>query len=136
VAAGKNFGWRLMEGPSCRPTDTACNAQTVTQLNLTNPVDSYGRQIGQSVTGGYVYRGTAVPGLRGNYIYADYQSARFFRFRIENGAAVDRVEITDQMRPAGGTVDNIASFGTDNAGEMYVAAFTPGAVYRVIAAAQ
>lgn len=136
VAAGKNFGWRLMEGPNCRPTDTACNAQSVTQLNLTNPVDSYGRQIGQSVTGGYVYRGTAVPGLRGNYIYADYQSARFFRFRIENGAAVDRVEITDQMRPAGGTVDNIASFGTDNAGEMYVAAFTPGAVYRVVAAAQ
>jgi hypothetical protein len=93
--------------------------------------------VGQSVTGGYVYRGSRVPGLRGNYIYADYQSARFFRFRIENGAAVDRTEITEQMRPVGGgAIDNIASFGTDNLGEMYVAAFTPGAVYRVIAAAQ
>lgn len=136
VAAGANFGWRLMEGPNCRPGDGACNAQTVTQLGLTQPVDSYGRMVGQSITGGYVYRGSAVPGLRGHYIYADYQSARFFRFRIENGAAADRVEITDQMRPATGNIDNIASFGTDNSGEMYVAAFTPGAVYRVVAAAQ
>lgn len=134
IPAGANFGWRLMEGENCRPGDGTCNAQTVTQLGLTQPVDTYGRMIGQSVTGGYVYRGTAVPGLRGHYIYADYQSARFFRFRIENGAAVDRVEITDQMRPSTGNIGSIASFGTDNSGEMYVATFTPGAVYRVVAA--
>jgi len=134
IPAGSNFGWRLMEGPNCRPQDANCNAQTQAQLALKQPVDSYGRTVGQSVTGGYVYRGSNVPGLRGNYIYADYASARFFRFRIENGQAADRVEITDQMRPATGNIDNIASFGTDNAGEMYIAAFTPGAVYRVAAA--
>jgi len=134
IAAGTNFGWRLMEGPNCRPNDANCNAQTQAQMGLTQPVDSYPRTIGTSVTGGYVYRGSNVPGLRGNYIYADYNSARFFRFRIENGQAADRVEITDQMRPATGNIDNIASFGTDNAGEMYVAAFAPGAVYRVVAA--
>jgi glucose/arabinose dehydrogenase len=134
VAAGANFGWRLMEGPNCRPGDANCSAQTPSQMGLTQPVDSYARAIGQSVTGGYVYRGSAVPGLRGTYIYADYASARFFRFRIQNGAIADRVEITNQMRPATGAIDNIASFGTDNAGEMYVAAFTPGAVYRVAAA--
>jgi glucose/arabinose dehydrogenase len=134
VAAGTNFGWRLMEGPQCRPGDTVCNAQTQAQMGLKLPVDSYGRTVGQSVTGGYVYRGSAIPGLRGNYIYADYQTARFFRFRIQNGAIADRTEITAQLRPGNGNPRGIASFGMDNAGEMYVAAFTPGAVYRVVAA--
>ncbi|MEO8179360.1 MAG: PQQ-dependent sugar dehydrogenase [Deltaproteobacteria bacterium] len=134
IASGANFGWRLMEGPNCRPGDTNCNQQTQAQMGLKLPVDSYARAVGQSVTGGYVYRGSAIPGLRGTYIYADYASARFFSFRIENGAIAGRAEITDQMRPATGAIDNIASFGTDNAGEMYVAAFTPGTVYRVAAA--
>jgi glucose/arabinose dehydrogenase len=128
--AGTNFGWRIMEGPDCRPQDTVCNATT--RMGLTLPVDSYGRTIGQSVTGGYVYRGSKVPGLRGTYIYADYQSARFFRFRIQDGAIQDRQEITAQLQPAG--VEGIASFGTDNAGEMYIAAFDPGAVYRIVSA--
>jgi glucose/arabinose dehydrogenase len=131
--AGTNFGWRLMEGPNCRPNDAAC-PQT-DQSTLTLPVDSYPRNVGQSVTGGFVYRGSDVPGLRGRYIYADYASARFFSFRIDGGAVADRQEITDQMRPAGGgTIDGIASFGQDNAGEMYVTAYTPGAIYRVVAA--
>lgn len=130
IAAGLNFGWRIMEGGICRPNEANCNAQT--QAGLVLPVDTYPRDVGTSITGGFVYRGADVPGLRGHYIYADYNSARFFRFRMNSGALTERVEITNQMRPAGGgNLDNIASFGTDNAGEMYVAAFTPGAVYRV-----
>lgn len=133
IAAGLNFGWRIMEGGICRPNEANCNAQT--QNGLVLPVDTYPRDVGTSITGGYVYRGASVPGLRGYYIYADYNSARFFRFRMNNGALTERLEITNQMRPAGGgNIDNIASFGTDNAGEMYVATFTPGAVYRVAAA--
>jgi glucose/arabinose dehydrogenase len=133
IAAGTNFGWRIMEGNICRPGDTICNDQT--QQGLALPVDTYGRDVGQSVTGGYVYRGSNVPGLRGAYLYADYQSARFFRFRVQNGAIADKVEITEQMRPAeGGNIDNISSFGRDNAGELYVTAHNPGAVYRVAAA--
>jgi len=135
IPAGSNFGWRLMEGPNCRPGDTVCNQQTQQQMNLTQPVDSYGRTVGQSVTGGFVYRGSDIPGLRGTYIYADYQSARFFRFRIVNGAIADRTEITNQLRPAGNAqFGGISSFGSDNAGEMYVATFTPGVVYKVAAA--
>lgn len=131
--AGANFGWRIMEGPNCRPTDTVCPQRG--QAGLTLPVDSYARGVGTSVTGGYVYRGSNVPGLRGTYIYADYNSARFFSFRMDGGQLANRQEITAQMRPAGGgNIDNIASFGQDNAGEVYVVAFTPGAVYRVAAA--
>jgi glucose/arabinose dehydrogenase len=134
--AGANFGWRVMEGPNCRNNDAVC-AQNGT-AGLTLPVDSYPTALqGQrgSVTGGYVYRGSDIPGLRGAYIYADYVRAQFFRFRIEDGQAVDRTDITAQLRPGGGAPQNIASFGQDNDGEVYVAAFNPGAVYRITAAA-
>jgi glucose/arabinose dehydrogenase len=129
AAAGTNFGWRIMEGSVCRPGEGLCNT-----AGLTLPVDTYPRTVGASVTGGYVYRGAAIPGLRGHYLYADFVSGRSFRFRIEAGSAVDRQEISAELRPASDVFGNIASFGQDNSGELYVAAFTPGAVYRVIAA--
>jgi glucose/arabinose dehydrogenase len=131
--AGTNFGWRLMEGPACRPGDTACATADVSALTL--PVDSYGRAVGQSITGGYVYRGSNIPGLRGRYIYADYASEVFFSFRMVDGQMTDRRDITNQMRPVGGgTFGGVASFGQDNAGELYVTAYQPGAIYRVAAA--
>jgi glucose/arabinose dehydrogenase len=134
IAAGLNFGWRIMEGNDCGPVAAECTDQT--RAGLVLPVDTYTHQVGQSVTGGYVYRGSAVPGLRGHYLYADYQTKHVFRFRIENGVVADRVEITDQIvAPAGGAaVGNISSFGQDNAGEVYVVEYDNGAVYRVVQA--
>lgn len=131
--AGANFGWRLMEGPNCRPNDNVCPGMDTSGLIL--PIDSYPRNVGTSVTGGYVYRGSAIPGLRGRYIYADFNTARFFTFRVDNGQLAERQEVTEQLRPAGGgDFERIASFGRDNAGEVYVASFTPGAVFRIVAA--
>lgn len=136
TAAGANFGWRLMEGPECRPGDTVC--PLADRSNLILPIDSYGHGVGVSVTGGYVYRGSAVPGLRGRYIYADFRSSRFFTFRVDGGQLADRQDVSDQLRPAGIDAEDfteISSFGRDNAGEVYVAAFEPnGAVYRIVAA--
>jgi glucose/arabinose dehydrogenase len=133
TAAGTNFGWRIMEGPACRPGEPAGNCTAATAL--TPPVDSYSQDPQASVTGGYVYRGSGIAGLRGTYIYADYVTARFFRFRMgENGQATDRQEITNQLRPNGGAPQQISSFGQDNAGDVYVTAFNPGAIYRITAA--
>jgi glucose/arabinose dehydrogenase len=133
IPAGLNFGWRIMEGNICGPVAAECTDQA--RASLTAPVDTYDHDLGQSITGGYVYRGSRVPGLRGQYIYADYQTKHIFRFRINDGQIADRTEITDQIvAPGGGNVENIASFGTDNAGEVYIAAFTPGAVYRIVQA--
>ncbi|HWO10041.1 MAG TPA: PQQ-dependent sugar dehydrogenase [Polyangiaceae bacterium] len=133
IAAGLNFGWRILEGNDCGPNAAECTDPARTGLIL--PVDTYSHQVGQSVTGGYVYRGSAIPGLRGHYIYADYQTKHVYRFRMNNGQLADKVEITNQIvAPGGGAVENIASFGQDNAGEVYVAAFEPGAVYRIVQA--
>jgi glucose/arabinose dehydrogenase len=134
IGAGLNFGWRIMEGTNCGPVAAECTEQT--RAGLVLPVDTYGRDVGRSVTGGYVYRGSRVPGLVGQYIYADYAIKRVFRFRMENGQVADRVEITNQIvAPGGGAVEGIASFGVDNGGELYIASFAPaGAVYRIVQA--
>ncbi|HTV25499.1 MAG TPA: PQQ-dependent sugar dehydrogenase [Polyangiaceae bacterium] len=126
--SGRNYGWRLMEGDSCFNPNNGCNAAT---QNLVLPVAQYDHDTGQSITGGYVYRGPAIPNLRGTYLYADFQSARFFALRMAGGSvAQQQVEITDNINP-GGDVEAISSFGQDSAGEVYVVSFN-GSVYRIV----
>jgi glucose/arabinose dehydrogenase len=126
-AAGRNYGWRLMEGANCFNPDTGCDA---TVENLVLPIASYGREVGQSITGGYVYRGPSIPNLRGTYLYADYASARFFALRVSGGEVVqEQTDISADLNPDG-DVEGITSFGQDNAGELYVLSFG-GSVYRI-----
>ena len=125
---GRNYGWSVLEASSCfndvpdeppgpRPSFTApldsCDAGGITE-----PVASYNRVWGCSLTGGYVYRGQAIPSLRGAYLYADYCTGNFGRLRVENGALVEQVDITTDLNPDG--LFSFSSFGSDNAGELYV----------------
>lgn len=137
ATSGLNYGWRLMEGTNCFNPQQNCNPNN----NLVQPVTTYDRDAGQSITGGYVYRGSAIPALRGTYIYADYASARFFTLRIENGAAANVQDITDEINPTGfGANGNqrlatgIASFGIDHAGEVYVLSQGRDTIYKITAA--
>jgi glucose/arabinose dehydrogenase len=126
-AAGANFGWRLMEADECFNPDSGCDASA---QGLTLPVASYGRGTGQAITGGYVYRGQAIPSLRGTYLYADYQSAVFFALRMVGGVLVSEpVDISDEINP-GGDIGGITSFGQDAVGELYVVSFD-GDLYRI-----
>lgn len=124
--AGGNYGWRLMEGESCFNPDTDCNPNA----DLILPVTSYGRNLGRSITGGFVYRASSIPALRGTYFYADYSSARFWSLRMQGGAAVEQQEITADLNP-GNAVGDISSFGTNNAGEVFVTSLGGGTVYRI-----
>ena len=124
---GRNFGWRLMEAENCFNPDTGCDANAD---GLALPLASYGRQVGQCIIGGYVYRGSAIPALRGAYLYGDYESAVFFALRAPGGgAAGDPIDITANVNPEK-AVDEITSFGQDNAGEVYLTTFT-GQVFRL-----
>jgi glucose/arabinose dehydrogenase len=124
---GRNYGWRLMEGDTCFNPDSGCDAAA---MNLVLPIAQYARGDGRSITGGYVYRGAAIPDLRGTYLYADYVTANFFALRMANGsAALQQTEITDNINP-GNQVTSISSFGEDSAGELYVVSFD-GTVYRI-----
>lgn len=124
---GLNFGWRPREGMIATPT---INETPVTPA--TNPVFEYDRSLGYSVTGGYVYRGTAVPELRGKYIFADYGSARFWAMNLnETGTNGVTTQITTDINPNRSAVNNISSFGEDALGELYVCDLD-GQVFRIL----
>ncbi len=105
---GVNYGWNVMEGASCY------NASTCTQTGLQLPIIDYGHNSGAcSITGGYVYRGTAIPGIRGHYFYSDWCGGFLKSFRYENGVAVDQ-------KDWGLSSSAVTSFGQDFGGELYM----------------
>lgn len=128
---GVNFGWRPREGtiqtpgyPKEQPVTTA-----------TGPVLDYDRSQGRvSVTGGYVYRGAAIVGLAGWYVYADFAAQRFYRF--DAAAARHRTptptEISSELNP-GLTGGQVSTFGEDADGELLYAGWNTGRVYQIVA---
>ncbi|HMR74989.1 MAG TPA: PQQ-dependent sugar dehydrogenase [Polyangiaceae bacterium] len=113
-ASGKNYGWRVMEASTCFNPSSGCS-----QSGKVLPVAEYPHSQGCSVTGGYVYRGSKIPWLRGTYIYADYCSGRFWSFRWNGTTATAKAEITSDINPSTGA-KSITSFGQDGSGELYV----------------
>lgn len=113
---GENYGWRLMEGNHCyNPTD--CNKN-----GLVLPVLEYDHGEGQSITGGYRYRGKAIPALQGMYIYADYVSGRIWGASPKGNAWEAKELRKTDLR--------ISSFGEDEGGELYVIDHA-GTVYKM-----
>jgi glucose/arabinose dehydrogenase len=112
TGAGANFGWNRFEG-NHQFSDTP-----LTGGRSVKPVAEYSHSFGNSVTGGYVYRGSVVPALRGRYVYADYGSGRVWSMRAgpRPGPAS---EITGSL---GVQLSGVTSFGEDAKGELYVIA--------------
>jgi hypothetical protein len=117
---GLNFGWSVMEGPECF-RDSSCD-QDAFEL----PVLSYDHDDGCSITGGFVYRGAAIPALQGHYFYSDFCRGWVRSFRFEDGSAADQFQ-WPALAPGGG----VPSFGLDATGELYVMS-TDGAVFKIV----
>jgi glucose/arabinose dehydrogenase len=105
---GVNYGWKLMEAMHCFVAD--CD-----QTGLTLPVFEYGHGEGCSITGGYVYRGSAIPALQGQYFFADLCRGWVRSVRYAGGSATELTEW-----PTLSTGGSIVSFGEDLAGELYI----------------
>jgi glucose/arabinose dehydrogenase len=118
AAAGRNYGWRLMEGDACFNPSSDCQVGR----DLILPAFTYPRGDGQAVVGGYVYRGSAIPGLRGTYLFADYASGKIWRMKTPVGASAEVSEITNDLNPDG--LRALSSFGQDAEGELYVTQLT------------
>ncbi len=118
---GKNYGWKIMEGTHCYSPMNGCNMAGITQ-----PVTDYDHVKGTSVTGGYVYRGSKIPALRGYYFYADYTTDALWIFKWDGGPTVTPVSIKQDVQP----YTAIVSFGQDNHGEIYMAGLY-GSIYRI-----
>ncbi len=107
-----NYGWRFMEGFLCFNPSSNCNSG-----GLTLPVLDYPHLSGAcSVTGGYVYRGSALPARNGTYFYADYCAGFVRSFRYLNGQPTEQTE-WPLLSPPG---SQVTSFGEDTDGELYV----------------
>jgi hypothetical protein len=98
------------------------------------PVVEYHHNEGCSVTGGYVYRGCAMPDLRGTYFYGDYCSAFVRSFVLRGGAAAEAHDWTQELRsPGTPVISDISSFGEDSRGEIYVVDIV-GRVFKLVPA--
>jgi glucose/arabinose dehydrogenase len=117
---GLNYGWKIMEGNSCFSPSSGCN-----RSGLTLPVLDYTHSDGCSVTGGYVYQGSLVSGLQGQYLYADYCQGWVRSFRLSGDRAIQPLE-WPTLRPGG----QITSFGEDDRGELYILTGS-GKVFRI-----
>jgi glucose/arabinose dehydrogenase len=130
ITAGKNYGWRNKEGIfDFAPTAPGTGPFVDPVAQYAHPGDELGLpQIGLSVTGGYVYRGSAIPGLIGKYVFADWSSdfgtpSGTLLALQETGGGAFALGILEV--DGGNPIPRyIAAFGTDESGELYVATKT------------
>lgn len=117
-SGGRNYGWNRFEGTHAYPQGAKRDSK-----GYTMPVVEYDRKAGQSVTGGFVYRGRRSAALTGVYFYADYTSGRLWALR-RVGTGWETTLLAETGR-------NIAGFGQDDAGEIYVLDIERGDVLRI-----
>lgn len=123
VKKGNNYGWNVMEGDICTPgVNKDCKRD-----NLAPPIFTYRHPEGSSITGGYVYRGKAIPGLCGVYLFADYVTRKIWWLRYNGRRVTQRSLLLE-------TPYNISTFGEDSEGGQYVAAHRSGIVLKIVAA--
>jgi glucose/arabinose dehydrogenase len=125
---GENYGWRLKEGTNCFVPPTGCD----TLVGLTDPITEYthgGTPHRCSVSGGYVYRGCAIPDLQGTYFYGDFCSGQTWSFRYDGTTITDS---TDRTAELGIGSTSISSYGEDYFGELYICDYSFGRIYKIV----
>ncbi len=135
--AGRNYGWDCREGLQPCPTGVATQGCDPNGTGYTNPIIDYTHAVGCSITGGYVYRGSAIPALYGMYIYADYCTSATHRVLRYDGTNITyHSDIADQLQYNGSNLVYITSYGEDASGELYIcvapASGAPGSVYKIV----
>ncbi len=122
VQRGGNYGWNIMEGFDCRGGGSSCD-----KTGLLPPVFDYATGSGGTcaVTGGFVYRGSAIPDLRGAYVFSDYCSGEIYALRADKGILTEQETIAE-------TDLNVSSLAQDNTGELYALDLAHGGIYKLV----
>jgi glucose/arabinose dehydrogenase len=118
INAGDNYGWNVREGAHCFSPAAGCATTFI------EPITEYDHTLGRSITGGFVYRGTAISELSAWYVFGDFTSGRLFGIR-ENSSVGQIPEILDE------TGLQIVSFGQGIDGELYVLHFG-GTIHQIV----
>lgn len=119
ITKGGNYGWRVFEA-----THSNINPDNRSGIEFISPIWEYGHDQGLSITGGYVYRGKAVPSAVGFYFCADYLTGRVWALKRNPDGTPNVAEVAHVWTPS--------SFGEDANGELYITSFD-GHVYRMVA---
>ncbi len=127
-ATGVNWGWNLWEG------NHEFTGSNPTREGMTFPIAEYPSSEGNSVTGGYVYRGSEYPALVGTYLYGDFVTGWIAGIRRTAPDGAPLGEIDQRVLLERGTA-SVSSFGEDEAGELYVCDYS-GTLWKVTAAAK
>ena len=111
VKLGGNYGWNQTEGHVCftEPCDTSL---------FEAPLLTYSRQVGRSITGGFVYRGSRWPSLWGQYVFGDFESGKIW--------SIDPDAVDPEQTLLVDSGERITSFGENSAGEIFVVTFDSG----------
>jgi glucose/arabinose dehydrogenase len=118
IEAGNNYGWNEREGAHCFNPASGCSTA------YTDPVTEYGRSLGRSVTGGYVYRGSGIADLVGWYVFGDFASGNLFAIPASSAPGVEPEVLLDTNRA-------IVTFGEDVDGELYFMDYSVGKIHKL-----
>lgn len=118
IENGKNYGWRPVEGPECFVDGCNLNAYQA-------PVHSYNHDVGRSITGGFVYRGEALPGLRAHYVFSDFETNKVMAFPLEN---------PEERLTLAASNHRFTSFGETLEGELRLLTFDQPSVLKLVSA--
>ena len=122
IEKGGNYGWAVMEGKLCTPGVNRRCDQGAFKL----PLWTYVRSEGFSITGGYVYRGRAIPALCGAYLYADYVTGNIWGLRQQNHRVLtQRLLLSTQL--------HLSSFGVDGEQGLYAIDHGGGQIFKFTA---
>lgn len=119
VEISENYGWDEREGAHCFEPPSGCSTANV------DPITEYSHDLGSSITGGYVYRGSAIPDLAGFYLFGDFGSGRIWAVAADAQQGVAPDELVD-------TNLGIASFAEDNNGELYIVDIGAGTLHQIV----
>jgi len=119
VSMGENYGWNTREGAHCYSPSSGCST-----AGLVDPITEYSHSQGISITGGFVYRGAAIPALQGQYLFGDFGSGRIWAVPVNSPIGTDPTEIVD-------TSLSISAFAEGVDGELYVVDYG-GRIYRIV----
>jgi glucose/arabinose dehydrogenase len=119
---GENYGWDIMEASQCFEPPTGCD-----QTGLVLPVTEYPRELGRSITGGFVYRGGDYGDLEGIYFYADFATGRIWGLQHQTIGQQIQWESKILLE----TSHRISTFGEDQSGELFLADYAAGEIYQL-----
>jgi cysteine-rich repeat protein len=128
-SGGENYGWDVLEGTICHEPSMSC----VPPAGNVLPIFEYDHAAAgcETITGGFVYRGCAMPDFVDTYFYSDTCQNFVRTIQVTGGTASNPQTRTADLTSTGATFNGISSFGQDARGEIYIVDIGDGDIYRI-----